>query len=900
MSLLSGTSVGAYEIIAALGAGGMGEVYRARDTRLGREIALKVLPISRHDDAGRRARFEREALTLASLNHPHIATIHDVIDIGDRRAIVMELVSGPTLAQLIARGPVRLRDAIGYAIEISGALAVAHAAGIVHRDLKPANIAITTAGSVKVLDFGIAKLGAMSEEEAVERETMSAVTERHAIVGTPGYLSPEQAQGRPLDGRSDIFTLGIVLHEMISGRRTFEGDSTAALLSAVLRDDPHPLRTLNPATPRSVERVVARCLEKDPQRRYQNTVDLKAALEDLREDLSAPPAAREDTTSPTPYGRRTRLRALTYVAATLAFVAVGFVLAAGSRATLAQSPTYRPFVTEAVGVGDPVWSPDGRTLAYVASIGGTAQIFLKGIGASQATQLTRSGTDGVSIFWSPDASRIYFTRAGDGNLVSVSAGGGEPQLVTTGVSPDANSRPSAAGGIKASLNPDGHTLVFSRGEPGGVRLWTTDLSTGKARALDAVGMPQPLANVQALAFSPDGRSIAAIGSTTALNDARGVWLISWPGASARHLFADAPYLASNPSIGWFPDSRRFVMNGYPLHGGTNRLLVADVGAGILSALTGGKDDEGGPSLSADGSRIAFVSRRFGLDLVQFRLDGGPPDALIATSRDEMFPDMSASGLLAYVTDADGTPEVRVRSGSDAWARTISGVGGAEEDRPKQPQRARLSPDGARIAVETYGSDHLIWIYPTAGGAPVRLDSETTDQHGASWSPDGNWIAYRRLRNGVWELVKVPLGGGAAVRLDEAVPGGAATDWSSTGQWIVHPRPDGMHLVSPDGASRRVLAGLRSSSFRFSRDGSQFVAVRRGTDRRWEVALWDVATAREVRTVALPLASTADVVGMTLSADGSRIIVGAGTPTSDIWILEHFDTPAAPWSRWLRQ
>jgi eukaryotic-like serine/threonine-protein kinase len=326
--------------------------------------------------------------------------------------------------------------------------------------------------------------------------------------------------------------------------------------------------------------------------------------------------------------------------------------------------------------------------------------------------------------------------------------------------------------------------------------------------------------------------------------------------------------------------------------------MADIRANTLSPLTGGKEDEVSPSVTSDGRRIAFVSQRSGLDLIQFPIDGGTPESVVATSRTEQRPDMSSTGVLAFVTDAGGTREVRVQSGTDAWPRTIGGASTAEPDRATQPYAARLSPDGQRIAVEEYGSEHLIRIYPTAGGTPVRLDSETTDQHGPSWSPDGNWIVYRRLRNGSWEIVKAPLGGGAAVRLDDAIPGGAPTDWSPTGQWIAHYRPDGLHLVAPDGVSKRVLK-IGPSWFRFTRDGARLILVRRAGNRQWELTTWDVAADREVKTIALPLASTADVQGLTLSPDNSHIIVAAGTATSDIWLLEQFEPPAAPWLHWLR-
>jgi Tol biopolymer transport system component len=656
-----------------------------------------------------------------------------------------------------------------------------------------------------------------------------------------------------------------------------------------------------PSTPRSVERCVARCLQKDPERRYQNAADLQAALEDIREDLVAPPTnpPRDEAVALPLRGSRA-VRRLIYTVFATAIGAAAFLVGRSLRPSIVPTPDYRPFITEAQTVGVPVWSPDGRTLAYMAEGGGRRQVFLRGLDATESTQVTREGADGISLFWSPDGARIYFTRAADGSLMSVGVGGGEPQLVVNAFTEEASGPTTRlAGGVKACMSPDGRTIVFPRRETGGVRLWRLDVGTRATQALDPAGMPRPLANVQALAFSPDGASLAVIASTTALNDARGVWLMSWPRGAARHLFADAPFRASNPSVSWLPDSRRFVMNGYPIHGGTSRLLLADVGEGTLSALTGGKDDEVSPSVTSDGRRIAFVSRRSGLDLIRVRLDSGPPEPLLATSRTESRPDMSASGLLAYVTDAAGGREVRVRTDINAWSRAVRGNSGPEQDEA-MPFAVRVSPDDQRVAVEAYGAEHLIWIYPIAGGPPVRLDVETTDQHGPSWSPDGNWIAYRRLRNGTWEIVKAPVGGGAVQRLDDADPGGAPTDWSRTGQWIAHGRPDGMHLVSPDGTATRVLTGLRSAAFHFSRDGSQLMAVTRGANRQWELTIWNVEAARQVRVVALPLPSTADVQGMALSPDDSYVVLAAGTPTSDIWLLEQFEPPSAPLVRWLRR
>jgi Tol biopolymer transport system component len=900
MPLEPSSRVGAYEIVAGLGAGGMGEVYRARDTRLGREVALKVLPLSRHDDPELLERFEREARLLAALNDAHIATIYDFVTVDDHRAIVMELVAGETLTDVLGRGPVPLRLALKYAVDISHALSVAHTAGIVHRDLKPGNIMITPAGTAKVLDFGIAKLHA-GHQPAGDGRTLTANTRPNMALGTPAYMSPEQAHGHPVDARSDIFSLGVVMHEMISGRRAFEGESTAAVLSSVLRDDPPALRTLVPGTPRAVERCVARCLEKDPARRYQHAADLKAALEDIRDDLETggrPVATAAGAMAGPAQARRGWWKAVAAAAAVLIIAITGFI--AGTAAGPAPGPRIprlRPLITEAAAARRPVWSPDGRTLAYMAEVNGDVHIFLRAAATGQSTQLTTRPVRAGMLFWSPDGSRLYFTR-GDGGFVSVSAGGGEPAVVPMpppdkGVPRDGTQRIA-----DACISPDGRTIAFAERSETGVRLNALDLRTGEVKPIAPKGLPQPSALIFGLEFSPDGASLAMFASNTALSLSRGVWIVAWSSQSARHVFAGAPYLVSNPRVSWLPDSRRVVFAGRPLEGGATRILIGDTQTDALAPLTQGKEDEGDARVSPDGARIAFVSSRQGLDLIQFPIDGGPPEPVLATSRNEGLPDMSRSGALAYVTDAEGPPTVRLRSGNDGWPRTIVGASAIELERGIQPRDIRQSPDGQRIAVGSFTEEHLIWIYPTAGGTPVRLDPATTDQHGASWSPDGNWIAYRRmLTDGKWQLAKLPIGGGAVVRLDETTQGGSLTDWSPSGEWIAYPRPDGvLHLISPDGSSKRTLAGVRSPWFRFSRDSANLFVVRRGATRGWDLLTWDVAAARERTVTALPLANSASVEGMTLSADGSRIILGVGAPTSDIWILEEFEQPSR--RRWL--
>ena len=299
MSLAPGTRLGPYEIVSILGVGGMGEVYRARDTRLDRTVAVKALPAEKLADEERKRRFLAEARAASALNHPNIVSIHDLAAVNGADFLVMEYVSGKTLQESIPKKGLRLNETLRYAIQIADALAAAHEAGIVHRDLKPGNVMVTPNGTIKLLDFGLAKLlerdGWRSDDA-----TRTVATVEGTIAGTVSYMSPEQAEAKPLDGRSDIFSFGCVLYEMLTGHRAFQGDSAMSTLSAVLRSEPKPVTQLAPDVPNDVERVIKRCLRKDPDRRFQTARDLKVALQELLDEsasgmlagLSAPVSKR--------------------------------------------------------------------------------------------------------------------------------------------------------------------------------------------------------------------------------------------------------------------------------------------------------------------------------------------------------------------------------------------------------------------------------------------------------------------------------------------------------------------------------------------------------------------------------------------------------------------------------
>ncbi|HEX3583900.1 MAG TPA: protein kinase, partial [Thermoanaerobaculia bacterium] len=394
MTIVSGTRLGPYEIIAPLGAGGMGEVYRARDTRLDRSVAVKILPAEFANDAQLRARFEREAKTISQLNHPNICTLHDVGD----NFLVMELLEGETLATRLDRGPLPLEQVIRYGIDIARALDVAHRQGVVHRDLKPGNVMITKSGA-KVLDFGLAK----SSEVSVDYEAATVqrpLTSEGMIIGTFQYMSPEQLEGQHVDQRADIFAFGAVLYEMATGRRAFDGKTKTSLIAAIVAAQPKPVHELQPLTPAAFEHVIAKCLEKDPEDRWQTAHDIASELEWIMEGLG-----REETPS--------RLRVTPWIFSTIA-LAVALIGASAAYIT-ARRPHAEPRMSVSFSLppkvadyyGQAELSPDGESVVLVAFKNNAHSLWVRRLDENEPHAL--AGTDGaLQPFWSPDGKSIAF------------------------------------------------------------------------------------------------------------------------------------------------------------------------------------------------------------------------------------------------------------------------------------------------------------------------------------------------------------------------------------------------------------------------------------------------------------------------------------------------------------
>src|SRR5438067_5354194 len=433
MPVSAGTRLGPYEIVSALGAGGMGEVYRARDTRLDRTVAIKVLPGHVSSDPGRRERFEREARAISALSHPHICVLHDVGRQDDRDFLVMEFLEGETLADRLEKGALPTEQVMKIAMQIADALEKAHSAGIIHRDLKPGNILLTKSGA-KLMDFGLAKAvedqaSVMAAATAAESLTQMArsskpLTGQGTVVGTFQYMSPEQLEGRNITPRSDIFALGAVLYEMATGRRAFQGRTQASIIAAVLASEPPPASSLQPLTPPPLEQLIRTCLAKDPEERWQTAHDVKLQLRAILEGSSQSATAA----APARISRKNRERfawSIATLAAVLA-IAFGWLYFAPQPVQVVRTQISTPAKTSFVFMGDaggPVAiSPDGKTLAFVAAKSdGAALLWVRPLDSLEAHPLP--GTENAwAPFWSPDSRFIGF--AADGKLKTIDVGGG--------------------------------------------------------------------------------------------------------------------------------------------------------------------------------------------------------------------------------------------------------------------------------------------------------------------------------------------------------------------------------------------------------------------------------------------------------------------------------------------
>jgi dipeptidyl aminopeptidase/acylaminoacyl peptidase len=797
---------GPYEIVAALSAGGMGEVYLARDTRLHRDVALKILPGTIASETDRRRRFLQEARATAALNHPGIVAIYDVDFESEVPFLVTELVEGQTLRHEVDRGALPLKRAIDFAAQLADALSAAHAAGIVHRDLKPENIMVTREGRTKILDLGLAKILSLPESASSAAADRQNQTETSLVFGTAPYMSPEQARGGMVDYRSDQFSLGTVLYEMLAGAHPFRRDSAVETLSAIIQDEPRSLTGLKPAIPAPVIWIVERCLSKDPAERYASTSDLARDLTTLRARMSE--AAGMFALAP-----RSRLQVGLRGGVTVALVivaAAGWWAAARPAVNPIANHVITPLAVDYPYQGRPAWSPDGKSIAYVAQVDGVLQVLTRPIGSTQPAQLTRRMFDCYDPFWSPDGRRVYFhSQARDKPaLWVVSTASGEPELV----------QPNAA---RATISPDAESLVFFKqeGDLGEkLTLWAApSAALAEARKLD-VGFDQRGLGEARVRFAPDGSKflVWAYGylAPPHQSDHDLFWILSWPEAVSRKVLSlGRQQRDATVEFDWFPDSRHLAISLGDRRTSGRHLWLADTEQDRVEALTMTAGSEGSPSVSPDGSRIAFTGEEVDFDLWSIPNDGAAPQPLLATSRNEVDPAWSPGrSNFAFVTDRNGSLRLLARSRDD-FEREIVSDALFPGDRTWAISALAFSPDGSRIAYQRLGesSGNRVWISSAVtAGPPVQLAPlplGTAAQDAPAWSPDSAWIAYVQGQpGGSFHLMKTRVGGGGetVVLNNNALPVGGV-DWSPDGRAILFDSRDGLAITDPQGQNTKVIS-----------------------------------------------------------------------------------------------
>ena len=903
------TAFGPYKILAVLGQGGGGTVYRAWDPRLEREVALKVLHERSDDDPARAHRFMAEARAASALNHPNIVTVFDAAFDGGTPYIVSELIDGRTLRDEICNGAVLPKRLLDLGTQIADGLAAAHDASIVHRDLKPENIMVTRAGRVKIVDFGLADpRGIRARSEPADLGDLQTGTDLGLRAGTIPYMSPEQARGATTGYRSDQFSFGLILFEMATGRRAFNRDTPAATLDAIINDEPQHVSVLDARMPVLFRWIVERCLAKDAAERYGITADLHRDLKTLRDRFSEllPIAAAPTATTGTFWKR-----GLLATAIIAAFGAGAMLFApAEPQEKDVGALQFTPFTTDPGFEGSPAWSPDGQTIAYVADVNDTLQIFSRRISSAGSAQITQAPYDCKYPFWSPDGKRIYYVSlARDRESIwSVGAAGGTPHVVIENAT-------------RGAIAPDGGTIAFLRDQQpddivGASSLWLSTSNGVETRYA-------PFDDVRwvegALSFSPDGSKIGLSVVPRSINlqsGARGwqFWVVPLSGGQPyRRLHSWSDAVPRVTSFTWMPDSRHIVLGLTSLSTPGSHLWIADLERDQAWSLTRGQGSESYPSSSPDGSHILFASGEPDYDVVETPLDGGGTRPLLATARDESDPVWSPDGnLFAYVTDRSGPDEIwlRTRDGHSGDRPLIRQSDFGDDDRTIMLGSPSFSPDGQRIAYQRNAYKPIwplrIWISQVAGGPPVPLlpASHEGYQGAPSWSPDGQWVAYTEWTDRQWKLAKVRVGSGEApvVLRSDGIPN-ATPSWSPNDDWITWETKEGFILVSPDGKQQRVLSDDHWLVHTWSKDGSRIFGIRETEQLRLSLAAVDARTGNQRIVADLGPSPPVNnpVKGLSMSPDGLTVVTSLVRLRGDLWSIGdvRWRDASSRWFSWFR-
>jgi eukaryotic-like serine/threonine-protein kinase len=857
---LIGTRLGAYQIVSLLGAGGMGEVYRARDTRLDRTVAIKVLPERLADRPDLRERFEREARTIASLSHPHICTLHDVGHQDGTEFLVMEYLEGETLGQRLKKGPLPLEQVLRYAIEIADALDKAHRKGITHRDLKPGNIMLTRSGA-KLLDFGLAKLRQASSSEAPLSQLpteKSDVTATGTILGTLQYMAPEQLEGREADARTDIFAFGVVIYEMATGKKAFEGKSQASVIGVIMSSEPAPISSLQPMTPAALDRAVKKCLAKDPDNRWQSAKDLADELEWIAGTLEGPKIATQ-TPQPTKKVWQTPPFIGVAVLAVAALAAVaGWYFKPAAPLPVTRTVIALPPDQQLVGITQPAvaLSHDGKQLAYVATVNAAQpQLFLRALDGLEARPIP--GTDGaVSPFFSPDDQWLGFFQSNAMKKVSVNggaslslAGAGAPRgaswnapgfIIFGPESTTALQRVSDQGGAVQPVTqlqdgeiterfpdvlPGGKGVLFSTlGVGNGVGVAVQELGTGKRKNV--------IQNATFPRYAPSGHLLYVQGTTlmavpfdvdrlevkgAAVPVAEGISLTTGTTGGAQYAFSSTGTLLY-VSGGLAAAQRKLV---WVNRNGTEQVLGAAIG------------DYDNPRISPDGRRVALEleSQIWIYDLSRDTLTRLTFEGSINAD-----PGWTPDGKrISFRSNREGL--------TDIYWQLADGSGGLERLATNKYTKIpkSWSPDGQLLTFHENNPNTKkdIWVLHLSDHKTEPFLRTPFNEGAPVFSPDGHWVAYMSDESGRFEIYVQPFPGPGG-KWQISTDGGSEPAWNRNGRELFYRNGKKMMAVDVttqptfsagkpkvlfEGDYLSVAIGLTNTAYDVSSDGQRFLMVK---------------------------------------------------------------------------
>jgi Tol biopolymer transport system component/predicted Ser/Thr protein kinase len=879
-----GKTLAHYKILEKLGEGGMGEVYAAEDTKLGRRIALKILPEELAKDPERLKRFELEARSIAALNHPNIVTIFSVEEAGGVHFITMELVEGKNLSEAIPKNGMTLEKIFEIAIPLADAVSTAHNAGITHRDLKPANVMIGNDGRLRVLDFGLAKLVAGAEADRAGAVTMAGgqdITSEGKIVGTVAYMSPEQAEGKPIDQRSDIFSTGVMLYEMATGDPPFKGDTHISTISSIIREEPTTVTELRQNLPRHLGRIVKRCLAKAPDRRYQTAIDLRNELQELKGEIDSGDIMASEVAVATarPSSNRNLIAAGIAVVAVVVVAGVFLLTRMPGRDSGGGTADAYPGIemTRVTRTGKSIEaaiSPNGRYVAHMVRDAGKLALHVTQLSTSSTVEIIPA-TDAY-IFdptFSLDGEFVYYCRREriedeTNDLYRIPVLGGEPRRVAANVNGTVSFSPD--GGEFAFLGVDNATNSTS------VVVAAADGS--QRRALSTKTFPNAYA--ESPAWSPDGKVIAAPVS----NFDSGIesYLVEIPleGGEERKLWTKT--LAFLGEIAWLPDGSGVIGVVFDVTSGFNgQLWEISYPEGAARRLTTDLNTYDGVSVTTDAMSLVTA------------LEQPAHNVWIVTPGEETAPrqitaggDQSAEinqgwtpdGKIVFQTDISGTLDIWISNADGSGQRQLTSDAGVNV-------APAVSPDGRYIVfISTRSGSVQIWRMESDGSTPTQLTTETFAVN-PDISPDGRWIIYQGDSSHIY---RVPLEGGGRERITGNISSGGRIspdgDHIAYRYWDDQQKTMLMSIIPFDGGEPVATITMRTGNYRWAPDGNaiHFAIEDQGT---WDIWSQPLDGGQSKRLTDYRFAD--DIGSFAWSPDGRQLALTLGQTKSDIVLMKEF-------------